>query len=519
MHLTQGLRRSLQLQPSAAAVCFGTRRRTFRELGARVARLAGALQALGMKVGDRVAMLALNSDRYLEYQLAVPWGGGVLNPCNTRWSPAEIAYSLQDSGTEILIIDDGFTSVAPQIQHQAKVVREVIHAGEGNAPAGLHGYEALIEASAPVEDADRGGSDLAGVFYTGGTTGYPKGVMLSHTNLIASAFMGLAQGLIAPDAVCLHAAPMFHLVDFALAQMAWLNGSRHCVIPKFDAEAVLMCIARERVTDMLLVPTMLQMLIDHPAMQAGHDFSSLARVTYAGSPISEMLLDRLMVAFPGVALTQGYGMTETAPMGTFLPAWHHTAEGRKAGKVRSAGRATYGTLVRIVNESDAELPRGTIGEITVKGPNVMLGYWNKPTETAAALRNGWMHTGDAGYMDEEGFIFVVDRLKDMIVSGGENVYSAEVENALAQHPAVAASAVIGVPDEQWGERVHAVIVCKPGTSATTQELITHCRQLIAGYKCPRSAEFCEVLPLSGAGKVLKSELRKPYWGGRPRQVS
>ena len=226
-----------------------------------------------------------------------------------------------------------------------------------------------------------------------------------------------------------------------------------------------------------------------------------------------------MAALPGVSFVQAYGMTELSPLATFLPAYFHTAEGRKLGKLRSAGRASLCTEVRIVDAQGIEVPRGTVGEVAVRGPNVMQGYWNKPELTAQAVRDGWMHTGDGAYMDHDGFIFVVDRLKDMIISGGENVYSGEVENALAKHPAIQACAVIGIPSEQWGESVHAVVVLKPGHAATVDALIAHCKSLIAGYKCPRSVAFVEALPLSGAGKVLKTALRDPYWQGRARGVA
>jgi long-chain acyl-CoA synthetase len=240
---------------------------------------------------------------------------------------------------------------------------------------------------------------------------------------------------------------------------------------------------------------------------------------YGASPIGEALLERAMRQLPGAEFIQAYGMTELAPAATVLPAWYHSPEGRKAGKLRSAGRATFCTEVAIVDADDGELPRGQVGEVVVRSPCVMLGYWNKPRETAEALRGGWMHTGDSGYMDHDGFLFIVDRIKDMIVSGGENVYSVEVENALVRHPAVAACAVIGIPDPQWGEAVHAVVVKKAGASVTAEQLREHCKALIAGYKCPRSVDFVDALPLSGAGKVLKRTLREPFWQGRERRVS
>ena len=519
MYLTQSLHRAVQQHPERPAVRAGATVRSYREFVDRVARLAGALQKLGMQPGDRVAMLALNSDRYMEYQFAVPWGGGALNPCNIRWSAAEILYSLDDCASTILLVDDAFKTMAEGFRGQAKTLREIVYCGSGEPPAGMHGYEALIAGQAPVPDAARRGADLAGVFYTGGTTGFPKGVMLSHENMGSSAMALCCEGVAEPGGCYLHAAPMFHLADMGIAAAQWLTGSTHSFVPAFNPEAVLQAIERDRVTHVLLVPTMIQMLVDHPAMKQGRDLSSLKWVLYGASPIAEAVLDRAMAALPGVSFVQAYGMTELSPLATLNPAWFHTAEGRKQGKLRSAGRASYCTEVRIVDADDREVPRGTVGEVVVRGPNVMLGYWNKPEQSADALRGGWMHTGDGAYMDEDGFIFIVDRMKDMIISGGENIYSAEVENVLAQHPAVAACAVIGIPSEQWGEAVHAVVVLKPEASVTDAALIEHCKSLIAHYKCPRSVVFAAQLPLSGAGKVLKTALREPFWKDRQRGVA
>lgn len=519
MYLTQALHRAIQQHPNRAAVIFGDRQCTYAQFGQRVAKLAGALQALGMQEGDRVAMLALNSDRYLEYQMAVPWGGGVLNPCNIRWSAAEIAYSLTDSGSTILLVDDLFVPMVKQLRQDAGILREVVYCGDGPVPEGMQDYEALLAQSAPVSDAVRRDEDLAGIFYTGGTTGFPKGVMLSHTNMCSSGLALRAEGLAAPEGVYLHAAPMFHLADMGLAMPHWFEGNTHVIVPAFNPELVLDTIERCKVTHALFVPTMIQMTVDHPSMQKTRDLSSLKMIAYGASPISEAVLDRAMTALPGVGFAQAYGMTELSPLATINPAYYHSAEGRKLGKLRAAGRASFCVEVRIVDGDDQEVPRGTVGEVVVRGPNVMQGYWNKPEQTAQALRNGWMHTGDGAWMDEDGFIFIADRLKDMIISGGENIYSAEVENALAQHPSVASCAVIGIPSPEWGETVHAVVVLKPGTSVTAEELIAHSKQLIAHYKCPRSMEFRDALPLSGAGKILKTNLREPFWKGQTRKVA
>ena len=519
MYLTQCLHRSMQQHPDRIAVRFGDRQRTFREFIDRVARLAGTLQDLGMQAGDRVAMLSLNSDRFLEYQMGVLWGGGVLNPCNTRWSPAEILYSLEDSGSTILLVDDTFKHLVEQFRRESSTLREVIHCGDGAAPAGMHGYEALLTQANPVPDALRRGDDLAGIFYTGGTTGFPKGVMLSHTNMYSAGLALRAEGLASHGGTFLHAAPMFHLADMGLALPHWIEGNTHSIIPAFNPEHVLDVIERDRVTNLMLVPTMIQMLLDHPSMGSHRDLSSLQAVFYGASAVTEALLLRAMKAIPSAAVFQGFGMTEMSPVATILPAWYQTDDGRKRGKLGSSGRATYCTEVRIVDDLGQEVPRGMVGEIIARGPNVMQGYWNKPELTAATVRDGWMHTGDGGRMDEDGFITVVDRMKDMIKTGGENVYSAEVENALAKHPGVAASAVIAIPSEQWGEAVHAVVVLNRGQVISVAELIAHCKTLIAGYKCPRSIDFADALPLSGAGKVLKTKLREPFWQSRASGVA
>jgi long-chain acyl-CoA synthetase len=520
MYLTQALHRAVQQHPERIAVRFDGRTRTFRAFADRVARLAGALQRLGLQPGDRVAMLSLNSARYLEYLMAVPWAGGVLNPCNVRWSTAEIVYSLDDSGSSILLVDETFRPRVEQLRKDSSCLREVIWCGDGPAPDGLLGYEELLAAADPVPDAGRRGEDLAGIFYTGGTTGFPKGVMLSHTNLCSSALALHAEGLASNGGTYLHAAPMFHLADMGFSNVHWIEGNTHSILPAFAPEALLDTVERDRVTHLLLVPTMIQMVVDHPSMKKRRDLGSLKTIIYGASPITEAVLDRAMTALPGVGFVQAYGMTELSPLATINPAKYHAPENRGLGKLRSAGRASYCTEVRIVDPDGRELPRGQVGEVAVRGPNVMLGYWNKPEQTEQAVRDGWMHTGDGAYMDEDGFIFVVDRVKDMIITGGENVFSGEVENALGQHPAVQACAVIGIPDAQWGEAVHAVVVCTPGSDdASPDALIAHCKSLIAGYKCPRSVEFVEALPLSGAGKVLKTALRAPYWSGRERRVA
>ena len=519
MYLTQSLHRSLQQQPDRVAVHFKGRRRSFRELADRVARLASALRRLGLQPGDRVAILALNSDRYLELQMTIPWAGGVMNPCNTRWSTAEIAYSLNDSSTDFLFVDGTLFPAFQRLRNELTGLKAVIYCGDDAPPPETLDYEELILASEPVPDARRGGDELAGIFYTGGTTGRPKGVMLSHRNLCSSAMALMSEGVATPNGTYLHVAPMFHLADFGIANSYWVAGCAHAVVPAFDPATVLGAIAEYRVSDMLLVPTMIQFLVDYMHGKPPPDISTLRRIVYGASPIAEALLNRALLAFPGVEFVQAYGMTELSPIATINPAHYHRRENHSLGKLRSAGRASYCMEVRIVDPDGNEMPRGTVGEVLVRGPNVMLGYWKMPDATAVAIRDGWMHTGDGGYMDEDGFIYIVDRLKDMIITGGENVYSAEVENAIAQHPAVASCAVIGIPSSDWGETVHATVVLRSGCAVSAEEIMEHCRDRIAHYKCPRCVEFVDMLPLSGAGKILKTKLREQYWHGRSRSVS
>ena len=515
MYLTQGLHRAVQQTPDGLATIYGERVRTWAESADRVARFAGALHAHGVGAGDRVGLLAVNSDIYHEAMLAIPWADAVVNPVNTRWSAAEIAFSLDDSGSRVLIVDDTFAQAVPELRQHCAAIDTVIHAGDGAAPEHSLDYETLVTGHDPVADARRGGDDLGGIYYTGGTTGKPKGVMLSHANLLVSALGACATGeLITPRGRVMHAAPMFHLADMITWVAGNLLGATHVMVPGFTPTGVADAIARHQVTDVLLVPTMIQMLVDSQDT-AGTDLSSLRRLLYAGSPISEALVERTRKRLPTTALTQVYGMTENAATITLLLPHEHDDPALR----RAAGRAEPHNEIRVVDPQDNEVPVGTIGEIVLRGPNVMLGYWNRPEQTAETLRDGWMHTGDSGYVDERGYVFLVDRIKDMIVSGGENVYSVEVENALCKHPAVAACAVIGIPDETWGESVHAVVVPTVGHHATQDELRAHAKTLIAGYKAPRTVEFVEALPISGAGKVLKNELRAKYWPPGARGVS
>ncbi len=506
------LRRTVQTRPNDIATVYNDRQQTWAELYDKTARLAGGLAKLGLGMDERIALIVNNSDRYLEISLASAWAGSVVTPLNGRWSVPELLDAMEDSTPLVLMIDDANLESGTQVAEAYRKAGHkltLIFSGDGKCPDGFEDYAALCK-SAPIEDAGRMGDDLFTIFYTGGTTGRSKGVMLSHTNIMASAIGSMAEGHFGERGIYINMLPTFHLSSMWPYISCVCSGAKTISLPGFVPEDVLAAIQNYKVTETLLVPTMVQMLIEHPDFSK-YDTSTMTHIIYGAAPITEALVDRAVKAFPSADFVQAYGMTELSPLATTLQFEHLHGEGRRLGRNRSVGRATFGVEVEIVDSDDNPVPRGTVGEIKARGANRMLGYWNRPEETKAAIIDGWMHTGDGGYMDEGGFVFMVDRIKDMIISGGENIYSVEVENCVSQHPAVAQCAVIGVPDEKWGERVQACVILHPGANnGSEQEIIDHCRSLIAHYKCPRSVVYRDSFPLSGAGKVLKRELRREY---------
>ncbi len=521
MELTQALRRAALLEGKKCALEFSDEHFTWREFQERVARLAAALQTLGLEPGDRVAILAANSGRYVELFFAPLWAGGFFVPINTRWSVPEIVYALNDSAPRILVVDHNHAAMVPDLLSQTPSVEHVILAEVTDASEtdGLLSYEGLIAQSEPMADAGRGGDDVAAIFYTGGTTGRSKGVMLTHDNLFFNGLAGLSNLYFHQNTVHIHTGPLFHMAAAARIYTTTIAAGKHVVLEGFDAQKVLETIEAKRITHMVLAPTMLNMLVNHPTF---HDFdlSTLELLSYGASPMAEALIKKIIELVPQAKIVQSYGMTELSPVATSLSPECHQPDHPLFSKVKSAGRAVFYCDVRIVDDQDQDVPLGDIGEIVVRGPNVMKGYWNKPDLTEEALRGGYMHTGDAGYMDEDGFVFLVDRVKDMIISGGENVFSAEVEDVLMKHPAILECAVIGIPSEKWGESVHAIVRLKDGQQAEERELTDHCRAHLGGYKIPRSIDFwADPLPQSGAGKILKSELRKPFWDTKDRNIS
>lgn len=512
MRLTQTLGRAVLVRPDAIATVDGERVRTWRQVHERVSRISGALRGLAVKPGDRVAVLANNSDAYYESYFAILWSGAAIVPLNTRLAPAETRFQLQDAGATVMLFGEEFAETIAGLKPQLPDIAVWV-AMDGPDPSADCILEDLAVHGPALPEVVRKANDLAGIFYTGGTTGLPKGVMLSHRSLAAQA-VNLTMSLkVDHTVVNLHSAPMFHLADIGTFMVTMVGGT-HVFVRKLDENVMLDLIERWGITHIFTVPAMIDRLARHPKGDAANGLKVLG---YGGAPMPLGTYDVARARFPQVDFVQGFGMTEMGAH-TFLEAQHHRP-GADPEKMKSVGQPAYGYEIRIVDPEGNEVPRRTLGEIIGRGDNMMLGYWNRPQETAAALKDGWMWSGDAGFMDEAGFVYITDRFKDMIVSGGENVYSIEVENVVSRHPAVAECAIIGVPDEKWGERVHAVVVLKAGETLELADLSEHCRAEIAGYKAPRSLQLlAEPLPRSAAGKVLKTELRAPWWEGQARKV-
>ncbi|MEP7193902.1 MAG: AMP-binding protein [Actinomycetota bacterium] len=481
-----------------AIVC-GEDRLDYLALWSRCGRLAGYLAGLGLQRGDRVAVVAANCHRYLEAYLTIPAAGYVIVPLNTRSALAELEYAVADSQASVLLTDREPSSLDALFKHVIRLP---------------DAYEqALADAEPAILGVDVHEDDLAGIFYTGGTTGKAKGVMLTHRNLMANTWTALNWARPTGDDKFLIMAPLFHAAGTcAVLATVWVTGTQ-VIPPSSRADDLLDVIEGESVTLTLAVPTLLAALTDEQ-FERPRDVSSLRLLSHGASPVATEILRRAVKAFPEAELLHLYGTTETSPIATSLP---HEELLLDTHVARSCGYPVLGVKVRVLDLEGAVLPPGDIGEVVIRGANVTTGYWNKPEQTAAALRDGWYHTGDLGYLDDESRLYLVDRLKDMVVTGGENVYTVEVENALYSHPQVAEAAVFGVPDEKWGESLYAVVV--PREMVTADELIEFCRGRIAGFKIPRHINVTtEPLPKSGAGKVLKRQLREPFWSDHDTRI-
>ena len=518
MALTCGdlIKRGRALYGTQAALLFEGRQFTFAEQAARMFRLANALLGNGLKKQERVAVLARNCSEYIEIFGACEIAGFVAINLNVRLSDAELATICQDSQPSALICSKDFLAQARALAAQLSSIRIRIAIGSEDADA--LSYEHLVsESSADEPTATAGPSDIAYLMYTSGTTGGPKGVMISHAAMVEATRMLSHEGGISSTDKALIVMPLFHLGG-KIEQMNFnLMGAEVVLKAAFDAEDILDTIEKERVTAAHFAPAMIQRLLDVLETKP-YDVSTLRCVHYASAPMPGPLLRRALDRM-GPVFVQVYGMTECL-IGTILKSHEHlvsSPEGER--RLRSAGQPLLGNEVKIVREDGTACDTGEIGEILFRSPTIMSGYWNKPELTAEAIRDGWIHTQDLGFVDGSKFVYVVDRKRDMIISGGENIYSWEVEEALRAHPDVADVAVIAVPDEVWGESVKACVQMRPGRSASEVELIDYTRSRIASYKKPRSIDFVQSLPRLFNGKIDKKALRAPYWSGHDRQVS
>jgi acyl-CoA synthetase (AMP-forming)/AMP-acid ligase II len=502
-------------RPNAVALDFNDRVTTYAQLDERTNRVAQGLIAAGAKPGTRVGYLGKNIDRYFEVLLGAFKARAVIVGVNWRLAPPEIAYVLNDADCEVLFVGKDFYAAAEKILIDCPKLKAVIAMDDGHEL--WPGYEPWRDAN-PAKDPmlPIAPDDDVIQLYTSGTTGHPKGVQLTSANYLAvfDCLGAMPIGNYEPDDVVLIAMPFFHVAGVNIGLLTLGQGAHGIVLGDIDPTEILRLIETKKVSYAFLVPAVILFLLQHPKAKATN-FSSLKNISYGASPISDEVLLNAQKTF-GCSFLQVYGLTETTGGGTFLaPEDHDPAR----GKLRSCGKPAPGHEIRIVDETGRALTAGEVGEILIKAPNVMKGYWNKADATRAAIKNDWFHTGDAGFFDEDGYLYIHDRVKDMIVSGGENIYPAEVENALFGHPGVADAAVIGVPDERWGEAVKAIVVKKEGTSPSPAEIIAWARNRIAGYKLPKSVDFIDVIPRNPSGKVLRRELRKPYWEGRDRQVN
>jgi long-chain acyl-CoA synthetase len=498
-------------------------RGTFENHIDRLVRLANSMRdVLGIKPGDRFAVLAANSHRYIELYHAAMFGAGIINPLNIRFAPSELAYVLNDSGSKVVFTDALFASLLDRARGAGALVDTVVMI-DGESESGASGrfgptlgYEDLVAVGRSIMPLEPDEDDAAILMYTGGTTGFPKGVLLQQRAEVLNVYHVLSAIGLREDRRFLFQSPMFHAALVAGILGIPASGATSVTIPLFDPELVLRVIEEQEIDTTMVVPIMLSMLEQVEGFSAQR-LQSVRQLVYGAAPISEALIARWLEMLPDTDFLQGYGMTEAASALTFLGPEDHR---RGGAALTSAGRPLIGIEMCITDAVGKHLPQGDTGEVCARGGNFMREYWRKPEESKLAIRDGWYRTGDMGFFDDRNLLHLTDRLKDMIVTGGENVYSTEVENALASHPAVQDVAVIGIPSDVWGETVHAIVVLREDGKATAEELIEYARKTLAGFKVPKSVEIRhDRLPLSGAFKPLKRELRRRYWEDRERQVS
>ncbi len=518
MNIGQFLAQAAERHPDQPALVCGDRKASYAETNARTNALAAGLQSLGVMPGDRVGVIMHNCPQLIESLFSIWKAGACAVPLNARFLAGEVSYHLDDAEASAIIFGEEFRAMMADLADQLRTTRCFVcteSPGQGQIS-----YEELIASHDGSRDVlvDSSGDDLAWLFYTSGTTGKPKGAMLTHGTLAFMAVSWVADLMpLEPEDVGLHAAPLTHGAGFHAIALTLKSAQQVLLDPhRFDPENLCATLEKHRVTNTWLVPTQIKILLNYQDLEKW-DLSSLKWVVYGGSP---MYLEDLKAAIRriGPVFVQLYGQGETPMTGTYFRAQEHRIEGRESKRLASCGHVRSGIELRILDDNDEEVARGAVGEICVRGPSVMKGYWRRPEETAAALRGGWLHTGDLARMDEDGYVYIMDRTKDMIISGGSNVFPREVEEVLLDHPAISEACVIGVPDELWGEAVKAVVVLDGGARATEEEIIEFVGGRVAGYKKPKSVDFIDELPKSAYGKILKRELRNKYWTQAQRKT-
>ena len=525
MILSETLNKAFKFFPKKEAIVCGKNRWTYGEFYDRIIRLSHCLRDLDVGKDDKVALLHPNCHYFLEAYYGITRIGAISVPINYRLSPKEIAFILQDSESKVLIADPIFQGQVDPIRGEIGEIKKIIWTGDeriDKETRDLNYEKALREARrGPFPGAPATAEDIAQIYYTSGTTGRPKGVMLSHKNVSTHALGTVAELHLTDSDVWIHVAPLFHLADAWATWAITLVGGTHVLVREFDSEVVFEAIEREKVILTNLIPTMLNLMVNHPDVRK-YDYRSLRVLLSGGAPIAPEVVRKIVETFQ-CDYIQTYGMTETSPYLTLSILKDHLKKLSYEDQLRfksKTGREFIGVQLKVVNERGEEIKgdEKEVGEILVKGDIVTSGYWKLPGETAKAIKDGWLYTGDMAVIDGEGYVTIVDRKKDMILTGGENVYSTEVENVLYMHPAILECAVVGVPDEKWGEAVKAIIVLKTGQGAGEQEIIRFCKDRIAHYKAPKSIDFMDALPRTGSGKIQKKGLRDRYWEGYEKKV-
>jgi acyl-CoA synthetase (AMP-forming)/AMP-acid ligase II len=504
------LRRDAKLFERKVGLIDGGESFTYSELNSRANRLVHVLSELGIKKGDRVAFMGNNCHQFVEFYFALAKGGFVSVPVNARFSSDEASYIVNHSESIALIYSEELRPMASQMLKNTVGVKWVISTGQESK--GVLSYEKILqEASDQEPQQEVRLDDVAMIMYTSGATGLPKGVVTTQRNIMENTNTMCIELRIVPEDITVLVMPLYHNGGLWPTMSIVYRGGMNVLLPHFDLETMLKTIEEKKVTLLNLVPTMLLRMVSHPNLSA-YNLESLRLIMYAGAPIPLEQLKKAMTILGPHRFYNSLGCTEASGNLISFPTTEHALEGPMARKLGSVGKDAIGVEIAIVDEKGNEVPTGKTGEIIGRGDNITQGYWKMPEETAEVFKNGWLHTGDMGYRDEDGYIFVVDRKKDIIISGGENVASREVEEVLYQHPAVQEATVIGVPDEEWGEAVKAVIVLKPESAETVEEddLIEFCKTRLAGYKKPRSIDLVGELPKNAAGKIDKARLKNLY---------